>query len=164
MAKSITIVAVDIEEVAKGQKTYQSMSVAFKGEDGKVDAKKLVSFATDKLVWDTLAKAKKGDTFSVDQEKNEAGFWTWTAVHRQDGPVAQKGQLAPMKPTYETPEERAKRQVMIVRQSSISSAVELVKDHGKQPDPAKVIEVAKMFEAYVLDLGMDGLINDALPE
>lgn len=162
MSKNISIVAVDVESITKGKNTYQAMSVAFKGDDGKVDAKKLVSFATDKMVWDTLVNAKKGDTFSIEQEKNEGGFWQWTAVHRQDGMPPPKANPTPMKPTYETPDERAKRQVMIVRQSSIASAVELIK--ANQPDPAKVIEIAKLFEAYVLDLDMDGLVNDALPE
>jgi hypothetical protein len=52
------------------------------------------------------------------------------------------------KSTYETPEERAARQVLIVRQSSISSAVEFAVAH-KVKDPQEVIAIAKQFEDYV---------------
>lgn len=56
---------------------------------------------------------------------------------------------------YETPEERAKRQVMIVRQSSITAALKLFELGGSGgggfvPDEAQVITSAKIFEAYVL--------------
>ena len=47
---------------------------------------------------------------------------------------------------YETKEERAQRQVYIIRQSSISSAVELLGTGAKTAD---VIATAKEFEAYV---------------
>ena len=53
------------------------------------------------------------------------------------------------KSTYETPEERAKRQVLIVRQSSLSSAIELLKTDKKSPTVPEVLQVAKQFEAYV---------------
>ena len=48
----------------------------------------------------------------------------------------------------ETKEERAARQVYIIRQSSLSTAVELL-GQGKSVD--EVIKVAKQFETYVFD-------------
>lgn len=63
---------------------------------------------------------------------------------------------APVKPTvspkstYETPEERAARQVMIVRQSSISSAVAALKLDKAALNAFDVLEMAKVFEAYVM--------------
>jgi hypothetical protein len=59
---------------------------------------------------------------------------------------------------YETPEERALRreadrvrQYYIVRQSSVSAAVELLKAQGNNFDTGNVIEKAREFEAYVFE-------------
>ena len=161
MSKDIQIIDVTIDDVASGKSTYKVMTVAFKNlAANKVDAKKIMSFAADKGVWEILSKATKGDTFSVDEEKDAKGFWQWTAIHRQDGTPRPAATPTPTKPSYETPEERANRQVLIVRQSSLASAVELCKDHGKQPNPDEVIKVAKQFEAYVFGTGIDALTND----
>lgn len=162
MSKEIQLIDVSIEDVPTAKGGYKAMSVAFKDlSSGKVDAKKLVSFSADKGVWETLAKAAKGDTFSVDTEKDEKGYWQWVGIHRQDG--APKATVVPTKPTYETPDERAQKQVYIVRQSSVASAVELLKDHGKQPNPDEVIKVARQFEAYVFGKGIADLTDD-VPE
>lgn len=54
------------------------------------------------------------------------------------------------KSTYETPEERAVKQIYIVRQSSISSAIGLLTTGAKvPPDADAVLEVAKKFETFV---------------
>lgn len=166
MSKHIQIISVDTDDVTSGKNTYKVMTVTHKNlSTNKVDAKKLLSFAADKGVWETLSKASKGDSFSVDEEKDPKGYWQWIAIHRQDGNVAPPpaANPAPAKPSWETAEERAQRQVLIVRQSCISSAVELCKDHGKQPNPDQVIQIAKAFEAYVFGTGIDSLTDD-IPE
>jgi hypothetical protein len=149
---NIEVLDVKVEQKGKSNRlvcTHKDIA------SGKIDGKQLVEFYTDKAVWSTLASAKAGDVFSIEREKNDAGYWEWKTLSRQDGAVAPQTVATATKQarsTYETPEERTHRQIMIVRQSSISSAVDLCKDHGKQPDPEQVIKVAKMFEAYVLDL------------
>lgn len=56
--------------------------------------------------------------------------------------------------TFETPEERAKKQVYIVRQSSISNAISLLTTGAKVPPATSaVIALAKELEAYVFDSG-----------
>ena len=152
---TINIEVVDVKVEQKGKSNR--MIVTHKElESGKLDGKQLVEFYTDKAVWSTLAGAKSGDFFAVEREKNEAGYWEWKGVHRQDSPPvpsttgAVKQATATARGTYETPEERAARQVLIVRQSSIASAVDLCKEHGKQPDVDLVLMVAKRFEAYVM--------------
>lgn len=166
---NIQIIAVDIAK----DRTWEVATVTYKNlKDNKVTAKKVMSFSLSKDNWELLKNVSKDDILSVDQEKNEKGFWNWTSVARQDGAVGQ--QAAPASPSsgfskapqtrsggnWETPEERAARQVMIVRQSSISSAVELCKDHGKQPDVQQVIEVARAFEAYVFGNTIADMTND----
>lgn len=166
--KHITVIAVDVEDAtSKNGKKYKQATVTHKDASGKVDNKK-INDMFHKDVFETLVKAEKGDTFSVEQEKNDAGYWNWVAIHRQDAPVGQQAVPAksfptPTKPTYETPEERAQKQVYIIRQSSVASAVELLKDHGKQPDVAEVIRVAKAFETYVFGKTMEDLEDD-IPE
>ena len=167
---NIEILDINTTQETKGKNTWSVMTVTHKvAETGKLDAKKLMSFNTPPDAWTTLQKAQKGDFFSVEREKSEPNargqsFWNWVAVHRQDSPPPQvsKPALPSPKSTYETPEERARRQVMIVRQSSISSAVELVKDHGKQPNPDEVIKIAKQFEAYVMGTGIADLTDDVI--
>ena len=56
---------------------------------------------------------------------------------------------------YETKEERAARQVYIIRQSSLATAVDLL---GQGASTDTVIETAKVFEAYVL--GNPGSFDD----
>ncbi len=55
----------------------------------------------------------------------------------------------PFKSTYETPEERARKQVYIVRQSSITAALTFCNHDGGSQDIQEVLNVAKQFEAYV---------------
>lgn len=151
MAINIEIIKVEIEQKGK----YQVANIMYKTGDGKPDNKKIVSFdAHSKDVFKTLVAAQPGDIFDVVSEKIE-GYWKWTAAtsagKNVGGAAASGGGRATTSPrsTYETPEERAARQVYIVRQSSISNAVELLKDPKKPASVDDVIDVARQFEAYV---------------
>lgn len=134
----------------------------YKGPDGKPDAKKIVSFDKDsKAAYAALTAAQPGDFFDVKSEK-VGNYWKWTDASVTGKNVgggvvpafggASKSTSSP-RSNYETPEERAKRQVYIIRQSSISSAVELLKDPKKTPAADEVIAIAREFEAYVMDTG-----------
>ena len=57
---------------------------------------------------------------------------------------------------YETAEERARRQVYIIRQSSLGTAVELL---GSGASVADVINTAKQFEAYVFSKEAEGEVD-----
>jgi hypothetical protein len=148
------VLGVEQKQVGKGQRlivTHTDLST------GKTDGKQLVEFYTDKEVWGTLAGAKPGDFFTIHREKNASGFWDWKGVSKSDGssseaataPSVAAKATTQARSNYETPEERAARQVMIVRQSSISSAVAFLAPQGVT-DPDAVITVAKKFEEYVL--------------
>jgi hypothetical protein len=167
----IEIVANPINTVPTAKGSYQVIELAYKNKSfqDKLEGKKIMSF-TNKEVFDTLSKAKFGDNFYVTRVKNDKGFWDWTGVSTSSvdsvqstsgsNPVStgisvKTGNVSP-KSTYETPEERAARQILIVRQSSISSAVELAVAN-KLKSPMEVIQIAKEFEAYVfgVDAGQD---------
>lgn len=118
----VTFKSVDTEEVKKGKTPFQKAVVTF-DKDGKDMKQTLVSFKNPD-VFATIQKLSEGDVIDVTTTK-EGDFWQWAKVEKLAG-VAK-----PDKPTggkvtgsnYETKEERAERQVLIVRQSSLKEAV-----------------------------------------
>lgn len=131
------------------------MQVIYTDSAGKVDSKKLVSFS-NKDVFNMFKTAAPGSTFEVTSEKDSNGYWQWTAAKPLGEGAATAaptgmGKATP-RSTYETPEERAKRQVYIIRQSSLSAAIDLLKHNNPKgaiaiPD---VVSVARDFEEFVL--------------
>lgn len=138
---------------------YQSIEVTFKNEEGKVQSKKLMSFSNPD-VFKTAQTWEKGDLVNVATEKDEAGYWQWTRVlaegEQSPAPAVQTASATARPATrvtgsnYETKEERALRQVMIVRQSSLANAVSTLATHGKAITEIDVIGLAKKYEAFVL--------------
>lgn len=146
----------------KNGRSYQSLEVTYKDESGKVGSKKLMSFSNPG-VFNTARNWEKGTTVDVITQKDDNGYWQWTGVNiGGETQVAQQPTSKAAQPTrvtgsnYETKEERAARQVMIVRQSSLSNAVAALAVGGKNPLSAQVvIDYAKQLEAYVLCTGAD---------
>lgn len=152
----IEVIGVDVENKGK----WTMAKVAYKGPDGKIEGKNLVSF-DNKEVYKLLCDAKQGDLFDVKSEKNDKGHWNWveaspagknTGAAGTAGAAKQASQTA--RSTYETPEERAKRQVYIVRQSSVSAAIALAEANGGEAPITEedIINSARKFEAYVFGL------------
>jgi hypothetical protein len=151
----ITLVDVSTPQVtktAKGQ--YQAIEVSYKNEQGQIQGKKLMSFSNP-TVFKAIQEFAKGDILNVEATKDDQGYWQWKAVQKSDGtepvktsaPAGSGGRVTGS--NYETPEERAKRQVYIVRQSSISSAIDLLKSNGNDVKVDNVLAVAKQLEAFV---------------
>lgn len=140
----------DVKTENKGK--YNVAVVSFKRDDGKVDGKNIMSF-TFKDVYKTLSEAKLGDKFDVKAVKNDKGYWDWTEVTSAGKNTDPSGPKATQttRSNFETPEERARRQVYIVRQSSVSAALELASlNKGKERvSEAEIIESARKFEEYV---------------
>lgn len=162
MQIQIQFINANVEDKGK----YKQAEIAFKDlAKGQVSSKKLMSF-TNPVVYKTLVDAKNGEIYTIDMEKNEKGYWDWikavtsTSVDTSNAVPPSKANVAP-KSTYETPEERAKKQVYIVRQSSISAAIDTLKTDKKNPTVAEVINVAKQYEDYVfgLDTGITPLAD-----
>ena len=165
---------------AKG--SYQQLDVAYKNLDfqGKVEGRKIMSF-TNKEVFATLSKTTNGQVYEITRVK-EGEYWQWSAAVLQgdDGggtnmtqsvSNASKPSASP-KSTYETPEERASRQRMIVRQSSISNAIETLKVDKKAVGIDDVLQLAQIYFDWVMgnktdsspDMALDiGDMNDDIP-
>ena len=140
---------------AKNGRSYQSLEVTYKDEQSQTKTKKLMSFSNPS-VFNHIKGLSKGDAVNVTTTKDDQGYWQWTAIGG-DAPAqestskpASAGVNKTTGSNYETKEERAARQVYIVRQSSISAAVSTLTVGAKSaPTADSVIELAKQFEAYV---------------
>lgn len=146
----ITILSVTVEQVPG--KKYKKAEVAYRDDTGKVQGKKLMSFVNEN-VFNVLASSQSGEVFDITSEKDDKGYWQWTAINKADAttPSASGGAKALPSPksTYETPEERARKQVYIVRQSSLANAIAYYT--GADVDVTQIISTAKQFEQYVFD-------------
>jgi hypothetical protein len=149
---------------AKNGRQYQSIEIMYKNDAGQAQNKKLMSFANP-AVFKAAQSWQKGDVVHVSTEKDSNGYWQWTAVgsdatsvtDKRDDGTAQGSAQADAKPStrvtgsnYETKDERAARQVMIVRQSSLANAVSTLAIEGSKATAGDVITLAKLYEGYVL--------------
>lgn len=160
----IKVVSVEVTNRGKfdqAEVTYKNLTF-----DGKVEAKKVMSFV-NKDVFSTLKSANNGDVFTISREKDDKGYWQWTGIAAGDSQPASTGGSVPAaakqtsaatpapKSTYETAEERAKKQVYIVRQSSVSAAITHLNHVKKSYALEDIITVAKELEAYVFGLELE---------
>ena len=154
----VTVIDVAQETLsAKNGRTFQQLVVSYKNDKGMAQAKKLVSFANPDLF--KAAKSwTKDQIINVKTVKNEkTGYWDWVGLEGE-AVATSKESATPTRVTgsnYETKEARAARQVYIIRQSSLATAVDLL---GQGASTDTVIETAKVFEAYVL--GNPGSFDD----
>lgn len=161
----VTVIDVAQETLnAKNGRTYQQLVVSYKNDKGMAQAKKLVSFTNPDLF--KVAKSwTKDQIINVKTVKNEkTGYWDWVGLEGEQSVAETKQASTGTRVTgsnYETKEERAARQVYIVRQSSLSAAVTLLGQGAKVND---VIETAKQFEDYVFSSEVVEQLSDDIPE
>lgn len=131
---------VNVENVQKGKSRYSIATVTYTS-NGRNMQQKLMSFANP----DSFAVVQKlapGQEIDVEVTKNDAGYNQWASVKpvTEDAPAATKatGGKAPVS-QYETREERQTRQLHIVRQSSISSAVAALTPGAKAAIPVDTV-------------------------
>ena len=159
MQTEITVVAVEDTFVANDKGGYNKLAVTYKtiyqGKE-KTDTKKIMSFV-NKEVYDALKNAGSGSKWTISSEK-EGEYRVWKAAVQSDGgsssgssrPVTAKGTPVSSRGDWETSDERARRQVYIIKQSSITSAIALLKTDKKNPTVSEVIHTAQEFVDFVL--------------
>ena len=186
MQISIQILSVTTETKPTSKGSYQQLEVAYKdlNNGGKVASKKVMSFA-NKEVFENLSLARPVDVFNIETVKNEkTGYWDWMKATKGSQPAVAVGVISSEAPRsggtaqsatrsggWETPEERAKKQVYIIRQSSLSTAVEAL-SVGRKGEIKKeeIVELAKYLEDFIfgtksdaVDLGTIETIPEDLP-
>lgn len=166
----ITVIDVVQETLAaKNGRTFQQLVVSYKNDKGMSQAKKLVSFSNPDL-FKSAKSWLKDQVYNVKTVKNEkTGYWDWVGLEGEQTVAETKSSASTgtrvAGSNYETKEERAARQVYIVRQSSITNAVALL---GSGKSVADILNVAKQFEDFVFakSEGVDAIneLPDDIPE
>ena len=170
MSKTIAIEVIDVAtptfvKTAKGG--YNIVEIAYK-EDGKVSGKKIVDFANPEVYKAVLElKAKDAATVVIEKEAGRDGkeYWQWKsvtpgAIQQVSDSTAQSASSTPSARTpagrvtgsnYETAEERAAKQVYIVRQSSITAALKYFEQTNADVTVNDVITLAETFKEFVFN-------------
>ena len=149
----VQIVNVQVDWVGEGRKKYGAAVVDYKW-NGESRKQKIMSFANP----DVFKKVQEmvGQTVEVEVGKNDRGYNEWRSINvgASDATgVASPGATNTTRVSgsnYETKEERAARQVLIVKQSSLSAAVASLTPGAKATlDPATVLERAQAYTDWV---------------
>lgn len=152
----ITLVDVGQPQNVKTQRgSYQTLEVSYRNEQGQIQGKKIVSFSNPQVFKD-IQTFQKDDKLDIAATKDDNGYWQWQSIKKSDGTggttvATNSSSTRVTGSNYETADERAKRQVFIVRQSSLANAVAtlaLNKD-GAGATAEDVIALAKTYEDYV---------------
>jgi hypothetical protein len=168
MQFQISVLNVDkISKTTKTGNSYFQIEVSYKElGTGKVSSKKIMPFGSTADAHKKLIDAKQGEVFTVTAEKGEPNaegksFWEWQGVVQaapgSAAPAAQASATTPASApaarsggSWETPEERASKQVLIVKQSSLNAAVATLAPGAKGAlDPAKVKQLAQEYTDFV---------------
>ena len=148
----------------KNGKSYEKLEVLYRDKDGKPQGKKLVSW-TNPSVFKAVKDWEAGHKVNVKTEKDENGYWQWTAIEDGDEEVVTKPAYQGKTETktvsnYETREERQQRQVYIIRQSSLGHAIEFLGQGKSAKTVEDVISVADEFFNYVINGKEKDLFED----
>ena len=159
----IKVKHVDVETVQGGKSSYEVAEVSYDTDRYKNQVFKVMSFLNPE-VFATIKKATKGDTFNVEVTKNQKGYNQWVSIAAADSASADDSPShAPSRPaagsaapsvnrSFETAEERADRQRLIVRQSSLTAALATLSPGSKGPlDPESVKALAENYTNWVFE-------------
>lgn len=144
----ITVDSVQVNKVPG--KAWQQIEVSYKNDKGELKGKKVMSFSVKEGL-EVLKAAQSGDVLQVRNEQDKNGYWNWVSVSKGGAaaPASGKGYSVPSR-DFETKDERAARQVLIVRQSCLSTATALLTCGAKTaPKVSDVIAVAEELEMFV---------------
>ena len=154
MAFKIKIVEVNIEEVRQGKNKYDKAAVVY-SFNGQNRTQNIMSFSNP-AIFAKVRSMKAGEEYNVEVTKNDKGYNQWAAIDAVSTQTADPGMKTPARTsvsTYETAQERAIKQLYIVRQSSISSALEYLKN--TQPSGeygvSDVLDVAQSYVDFVFN-------------
>ena len=167
----VVIRNVNVEWAGEGRKKYGKASVEYT-YNGEARRQNVMSFTNP----DVFKKVQElqGQTVEVEVGKNDKGYSEWrsvTTASPASGTGAGTSGSVPATTrvsgsNYETKEERAARQVLIVKQSSLSAAVATLTPGAKSAlDVNAVLELAQKYADWVFEQptdasGFDGMTND----
>jgi hypothetical protein len=156
---NVLAVTPPVSKTDKNGKPYSEIEVVYR-DNGETRNKKLNTYG--KAVYSTFVNAKPGEVFTVEMEK-KGDYWNWNKATRGvaeaaasgDAPAATAAAVAvPTKwkeRDYESKDERALKQIYIVKQSSLSNAVATLTPGSKGIDPDAVLALAQRYTDWVLE-------------
>lgn len=162
---------VNIENVVKGKARYSKAAVTYT-YNGEARTQNIMSFTNPAIF--KAVQEKVGQEVEIQITKNAAGYNEWASLDDigSGASASSPPEGAPTKAAqpatrvtgsnYETPAERAARQVYIVKQSSISAAVALAANNKEKATPAEIIATAQTFVDYVFEKDLASLASDEL--
>ena len=169
----VIAVSLDTNVKKKDGGTYKGWELIYKSTDGETRtiAKPATSLTYNAPLKKTLADLMQGDEFTLEQEKNAAGFYDIKSIVKGFSEVSVQanvpqggtnvGQKSPQAVSnYETRDERNARQRLIVRQSSLTAATSIVQaETGGKAKRDDVLSLAETLTDWVFEKGMVGLQN-----
>ena len=140
---TVISVGVNVPVKKQGGGTYQGSELVYKSADGEVRsiAKPVTGLRFNKALEAALGELNAGDVFTLTQEKNQAGYNDVKSIEKGDvrGATTSVANHTPAPSgsaqtnrTFESADERALRQRLIVRQSSLTAAIEILKNGDKK--------------------------------
>lgn len=169
----VTIKDVSVEWGGKPPKKWGKATVKY-DYNGSARSQNVMSFANPEVF--KKVQELVGETVDVEVGKNDKDFTEWRSI-AVSGRAASSSGAPDIQPAsaaktnsysrdFETKEERALRQRLIVRQSSLSAAIATLSPGSKGPvDQKAVLEIAKQYDDWVWDAekdasGFDNMDND----
>lgn len=166
----VVTIEMGIEVPKKGGGVYPGSRLTYRDSTGTIrqQAFHQNTFKFNKALQTQLSNLSSGDSIEINKEK-DGEFWKILSVNKVSAgssnattTIMQPASKVPASPSprsnYETPEERAQRQVYIIRQSSLATAVNFYNHDGFKkaaPDPETIVAIAKEFEKYVMGVGFE---------
>lgn len=145
------------KHIDKGKTGYEQMTVNYSTK-GESKSKNIMSFANPS-VYALIKTLKGGETIDVQFVKDDK-YFNWATVNVVGGDVqgtvekpqqwASTAQPTAYKSTYETAEERARKQVYIIKQSCLAQAVSVIGE-ADCTDSSRYTDLAQEFVDWVLE-------------
>lgn len=148
----IKVTSVEVEKINKGKTKYEIANVSYQ-QNGEARSFKVFSFKNPKVFAD-IQEVEDGEVIDVASVKGDDGYFQWTKITRgvtEDKTPQPAAGGKVLGSNYETKEERAVKQVYIVKQSSLAQAIQFfnAKDyHDFSLDD--VLDTAQQFTDWVL--------------
>jgi hypothetical protein len=131
------------------------MTVVYQDDRGTTKTKNVMSFSNP-AVYDAVQKLNQGDRIEVAYVEGD-NYYNWASIKPVSGQVTGeaaveqlKSQSTPVKSNWESAEERAKKQVYIIKQSCLAQAVA----HSPKASIDDVLKTAQIFVDWVLEDGL----------
>lgn len=165
------------QTIAKnGGGSYKGTRLTYRDSEGAIKEKCIHENALkyNPTLKNQLSELSGGDDFTMVMEK-EGDFWNIKGITKGvvendpspatvgNGKTSATSSNPSPRSTYETPEERAKKQVLIVRQSSVTSAI-AYSATLKTPLPInEILKTAEQITAFVFQSDFDDGSIESLP-